>query len=338
MRERSLEFKVGLLVAVAAVVLAGFLAVLGNFSLRSGYSFYVDYEFIGNLQAGAPVKVSGYKLGKVTDVAFWGGKVDPRTTKPVQVRVTVWVEDRARSSVREDAEFFINTAGVLGEQYLEIVPGPNANAPQVAAGAVMRGANPPRTDLVVSRLYEVLDSVSQVLRSEKDAIAALLKNGAAAVAEVNALLVANRADITALLHNGSGLAAEATTTLRNVNRGVSAQALATFMQNADGALVAAKGTLTQVTPPAMALLTDARRVTGIITEQRVDKAIAVADRAVDAVGHANQLITNVDGLVTDLRAGKGTAGGLLVRDDIYADLRELIRDLKRNPWKLFWKE
>ena len=40
----------------------------------------------------------------------------------------------------------------------------------------------------------------------------------------------------------------------------------------------------------------------------------------------------------DMRAGKGTAGALISRDEIYADLRELIRDLKRNPWKFFWKE
>ena len=43
-------------------------------------------------------------------------------------------------------------------------------------------------------------------------------------------------------------------------------------------------------------------------------------------------------MVTDLRAGKGTAGALLARDELYSDLRELIRDLKRNPWKFFWKE
>ena len=61
----------------------------------------------------------------------------------------------------------------------------------------------------------------------------------------------------------------------------------------------------------------------------------VAGRAIGKAGH---LVDNVDGMVTDLRAGKGTAGALLVKEDIYADLRELIRDLKRNPWKFFWKE
>jgi len=50
------------------------------------------------------------------------------------------------------------------------------------------------------------------------------------------------------------------------------------------------------------------------------------------------LLDNANGIVSDLRAGKGTAGALLSRDELYSDLRELIRDLKRNPWKFFWKE
>ena len=88
----------------------------------------------------------------------------------------------------------------------------------------------------------------------------------------------------------------------------------------------------------MALLEDGRRVTGIVTEERVDKAIGAVDKAAGAAVKAGGLIDNVDGMVTDLRAGKGTAGALLVREELYADLRELIRDLKRNPWKFFWKE
>jgi phospholipid/cholesterol/gamma-HCH transport system substrate-binding protein len=64
----------------------------------------------------------------------------------------------------------------------------------------------------------------------------------------------------------------------------------------------------------------------------------VADDAVSLTGKAGKLIDNVDGMVTDVRQGKGTAGALLVKQEIYADLREMIRDLKRNPWKFFWKE
>src|SRR5678815_4402137 len=137
-------------------------------------SIYVDYDYVGSLQPGAPVKVSGIKVGKVNDVAFWGGKQDPTLGKRVQVRLTVWIEERVRDSIRSDAEFFINTAGVLGEQYLEIVPGHDWEKPAIVKGAVIHGSpavhDPPRTDLVVAKLYEVLDGVASVLHDDRDAI------------------------------------------------------------------------------------------------------------------------------------------------------------------------
>jgi phospholipid/cholesterol/gamma-HCH transport system substrate-binding protein len=342
MRERGLEWKVGLLILISSAVLVGFIFVLGNFSLRSGFTLHVDFNYVGSLQPGAPIKVSGIKVGKVKDVELRGGAVDPALGKRVQVRVTAWIEDRVQDGIRSDAEFFINTAGVLGEQYLEIVPGKDWEHPPIAAGQVIHDArvhDPPRTDLVVARLYEVLDGVSSVLRDEKTSIKALLANSASAVSEVNTLLVENRAQLGQLIAEAGGVAKEAKVTLGKVNAGLGdGRAVASLLASADGTLRAAQQTMSTLTPPATAFLTDATRVTGLVTEQRVDRTLAAADKAAAAAGQAGGLIDNVNGLVTDLRAGKGTAGALLARDDLYSDLRELIRDLKRNPWKFFWKE
>jgi len=343
MRERGLEFKVGLLILISSAILVGFIFILGNFTLRSGFTIHVDFDYIGSLQPGAPVKVSGIKVGKVKDVEFLGGKLDPKLGKRVQVRVEVWIEDRARDSIRSDAEFFINTAGVLGEQYLEIVPGKDWEKPPIVPDTIVHDDHfvhdPPRTDLVVARLYEVLEGVSSVLRDDRGAIKNLLSNGASAVAEVNTLLVENRKQLGELIQNGAELAKEAKTTLSKVNTGLGdGRPIASLVANADKTLVAAQHTMTTLTPAASTLMTDATRVTGIITEQRIDRAINAADKAAVAAGQAGGLIDNVNGLVTDLRAGKGTAGALLSRDELYSDLRELIRDLKRNPWKFFWKE
>ena len=343
MRERGLEFKVGLLILISSAILVAFIFILGNFSLRSGFSIYVDYDYVGSLQAGAPVKVSGIKVGKVSNVEFLGGKEDPAIKQRVQVRVTAWVEDRVRDSIRADAEYFINTAGVLGEQYLEIVPGHDWEHPSVAPEAIVHDDhfvhNPPRTDLVVARLYDVLDGVSAVLRDDRDAIKHLLANSASAVEEVNKLLVDNRAQLGTLIASGGALAKEATTTLAKVNAGLGdGRPIAKLVADADRTLETAQQTMTALTPSATALMTDATRVTGLVTEQRIDRAINAVDKAATVAGQAGTLLDNTNGLVTDLRAGKGTAGALLARDDVYSDLRELIRDLKRNPWKFFWKE
>jgi phospholipid/cholesterol/gamma-HCH transport system substrate-binding protein len=342
-RPAALEYKVGLLILASTSILIGFLFILGNYSLSSGFTIQVDYDYVGSLQAGAPVKLSGIKVGKVKAVELHGGKQDPAIGQRVQVRVTAWVENRAADAIRSDAEFFINTAGVLGEQYLEIVPGKDWTHPPIQPGAIVHDAHrvhdPPRTDLVVARLYEVLDGVSGVLRDDRDEIKHLLSNGASAVAEVNQLLVDNRARIGELIGDTTALARRATATLDKVNAGLGdGKPVASLLASADGALVAARGSLQTLTPPAASLLTDATRVTGLITEQR----LAGVDRALDgmagAAGGASTLLGTANAIASDLRAGKGTVGNLLSRDELYTDLRELIRDLKRNPWKVFWKE
>jgi phospholipid/cholesterol/gamma-HCH transport system substrate-binding protein len=343
MKERGLEFKVGLLILISTAILVGFIFILGNFSLRSGFHIYVDYDYIGALQPGAPVKVSGIKVGKVSDIEYVGGKEDPQLHQRVQVRVTAWIEDRVRESIRSDAEFFINTAGVLGEQYLEIVPGRDWKNPGIAEDAVMHGFphvhDPPRTDLVVTKLYEVLDGVASVLQDDRGAIKNLLANGASAVAEINKLLVERREALGELIAATADVAKEAKVTLAKVNAGLGdGRPIANLVADADATLKQARTTLDSLTPPARAFLADATRVTGLVTDQRLDRALDVADKAAVLAGKAGGLVDNVNGVVTDLRAGKGTAGALLSRDEIYSDLRELIRDLKRNPWKFFWKE
>ncbi len=223
------------------------------------------------------------------------------------------------------------------------MPGRDWDRPAIAAATIIHGPpavhDPPRTDLVVARLYEVLDGVSAVLHDDRDAIKNLLGNSASAVAEINKILVAKREQIGDLIVAAADVAKEAKTTLSKVNNGLGdGHAVAALLGDADTTLKSAQTTLATLTPPAQALITDATRVTGIITEQRIDTAIGAADKAATAASKAGGLIDNVNGMVTDLRAGKGTAGALLSKDELYSDLRELIRDLKRNPWKLFWKE
>ena len=159
------------------------------------------------------------------------------------------------------------------------------------------------------------------------------------VAELNTLLQENRKEMSELIVNANRLASEAGDVLEKVDDGMGyPRAIARTIRNADALLVQTNKTVSTLTPSAKSLLDDAARATSVVTAERVDRALKVADRAVTVAGKAGGLIDNVNGMVTDLRAGKGTAGALLAREELYADLREMIRDLKRNPWKFFWKE
>jgi phospholipid/cholesterol/gamma-HCH transport system substrate-binding protein len=337
MRDRGLEFKVGLLIVGAMAIMGVFIFILGNFSLGPGFTLYVDYNFSGNIQPGAPVKVSGIKVGKVEDVEFMGGKVDPKTGRRVQVRLKVWVQARVKETIRQDAEFFINTAGVLGEQYLEIAPG-SYDKPAIATQYVV-GVDPPRTDLIVARLYEFLDNVTSLLKDDKDLIRNLLKDGASAVHELADLLEENKQQIATLIANAGKLADQASGLIADVRTGMGdPRVIGRTLSDVDRTVVSTQKTLDELTPKAAKLLDEGARVTAQITPDRLDRTFAAVDKAGTALDKAGKLLDDTDGLVVDIRAGKGTVGKLLTREEIYADVKEMVRDLRRNPWKFFWKE
>lgn len=338
MHESGVEYKVGLLMVGAMCLFAAFIFVLGKCSLSSGYTLYADYEYSGNVQPGAPVKVSGITVGRVEEVEFRGGKLDPETRRRVQVRVELWIENRARDSIRQDAEMFINTAGVLGEQYVEIVPGANWDSPPMPPGSIVVGVNPPRTDLVVARLYELLDLMTMVMREDKDKIALILTNAANAVDQVDGILVENRPRVGKLIDAVTGLAIESTEVLAKVDQGLDPRVLNKTIKDTDQLIVTAEHTLAEAGPPATGLLKEGTRVLAMATDQRVERALGAVDKGAAAADEAAALLRNANGAVTDLRGGKGTVGAIFTKSEVYEDIREMVRDLRRNPWKLIWKE
>jgi phospholipid/cholesterol/gamma-HCH transport system substrate-binding protein len=338
MRERGIEIKVGILVIAALAVLVGFVFVLGNFSLAKGFSFFVDFDFSGNLQAGAPVKVAGIKVGKVERVDYLGGKLEPKTGRRVYVRVRAWVEERVRGTVFEDAEFFINTQGVLGEQYLEIVPG-RATTKPIAPEQIFVGVTPPRMDLVVARLYELLDGVTRLLREDKQTIHDLLRAGTKALKSVDSLLVENQQEIKKLLGSLDGFVSESGELIKSLRAGVgNPQRLRNLLaalektavavgHNIDGLLARTNKALDGVGAVADAV--------GPTEKQKIRRAL---DQLIKLGDQVTAVTAEARTVVGRLSKGKGTAGALLAREELYEDLKEMVRDLKRNPWKFLWRE
>jgi phospholipid/cholesterol/gamma-HCH transport system substrate-binding protein len=339
MEERDIEVRVGGLVIVAVAIFAAFLFVLGNFSLSSGYRLKVDFDFSGDLRPGAPVKVAGIRVGKVDDVSLWGGRLDEATGRRVQVRVVLWVEDRVRETIRADAEFFVSTTGLLGEKYVEIVPGSHTEPP-LLPGAVVRGVDPPRTDLIIARAYEFLDAVTPVLRDNKDEIRRLLGDGAEALRHVNAVLLDNHEVIGRLLVSTERLADEGGMLVADVRGGLGGdpRVIGRTLGRLEGALASADVAMTTLTPRLATLADEGIRIGGALTDERVDGALVAVAGVGGITGRTEALLDEALGLVGGLRRGHGTAGQLLVRDELYADIREMVRDLRRHPWKLIWKE
>ena len=72
----------------------------------------------------------------------------------------------------------------------------------------------------------------------------------------------------------------------------------------------------------------------IISEKVMDVA-----KKLDAVTleNVNSLTAGLNGIVSDIRSGKGNIGRLIYDDSLYNDLHGLTSELRANPWKLLHK-
>src|SRR5215475_11225395 len=175
-QERSIEVKVGILILVSLVILGGFILVMGGLSLEKTYTIYVDFDNPGGLQTGAPVRIAGVKAGTVKDMQFKGGEIDPEVNRRVLVRCRVEIEQRVKSAVRKDSDFYVTTQGVLGEQFLAIDPG---RSPEVLPeGAKVKGIDPPRLDLFLAKAYELLDTTVTGIRNNRELLSDIATNTA----------------------------------------------------------------------------------------------------------------------------------------------------------------
>src|SRR5580704_18835791 len=141
--ERSIEVKVGALILVSLGILVAFVLVMGGLSFEKMFSVYVDFDNPGGLQAGAPVRIAGVKVGTVKELAFLGGKLDPKTGRRTLVRAKLAIEEKVRNAIHEDADFYVTTQGVLGEQFLAVEPG-TGERPILAEDSIVKGIDPPR--------------------------------------------------------------------------------------------------------------------------------------------------------------------------------------------------
>lgn len=116
MRRATIDIWVGIFV-VAGLVALLFLSVrvgnLGASKLQNPYELSALFDNIGGLKVRAPVKSAGVVVGRVEAITL-----DSAT---YQARVTFRMDDRFHFS--RDTFATINTAGLLGEQYVGLEPG-----------------------------------------------------------------------------------------------------------------------------------------------------------------------------------------------------------------------
>jgi phospholipid/cholesterol/gamma-HCH transport system substrate-binding protein len=338
-QERSIEVKVGILILVSFVILAAFVLVMTGISFQPTYTVYVDFDNPGGLQSGAPVRIAGVKVGKVAELAFRGGNVDSKTGRRTLIRAELKIEKRVQSSIHQDADFYVTAQGVLGEQFLSIDPG-SPDKPQLADGAIVKGIDPPRLDLFLAKAYELLDVTVNGIHNNRELLSNLATNAAGVLKTLDMVLTDNRDRIQRTLQNVEELTAQAKVLTEEAKANyVENPKVARTIDNVDRITTDLQRDLGPLMHDAREATANLDRVSGAVgSPEEVKKLQKAIDDVVQLVGRANATIADTQAIVTHIKEGKGTAGAFVMDEEMYDDLQSLVRDLKHNPWKFFWKQ
>lgn len=340
MRGLSLEAKVGLLILTAAVLLGAFLFVLGGVSLKDAYTVYVDFDNPGGLQSGAPIRIAGVKVGKVKEMQFRGGEIDPKTNQPVPpVRIVAHVEKRYQKAIHENSRWYVTTQGVLGEQFLAVEPG-SQDRPVLAENAVVSGISPPRLDLLLSESYELLHRAYEGITKNEKKIGETFDGLHATLKGTGDFMAGNQKKLDNIVSNVETLTVESNETVRAArDRYIDNPQIQRIIGNVERTTSTLDKEVGPLLSDGRGVLADTKKLTGTLaSDPQLKKYQKITQDVSDTTGRAKLAAADAQAMVAHIKRGKGTVGALVMDEALYDDLQEMLRDLKHNPWKFFWRE
>jgi phospholipid/cholesterol/gamma-HCH transport system substrate-binding protein len=291
------QLRVGITVIVASLTL-GFLLFLmsgtaGLFTPRITLKTYFDNA--EGLRKGAPVRLSGVDIGNVTDIRIVQGK--PLTP----VEVTMKITTKYDYAMRRDSVTSLETAGVLGETYLDI------DSSQALGGPVQEG------DTLPTQVHPDFNQVVRASQSTLQNMDALLK----------------RADrILAFAESGKGslgkLIYDPTLYNRFSDTVAEFQKIVSQVGSGQGSL----GALISRNDAYDKFLSTLDKMNGVIDDMQQGKGTAgklLKDPSL--YNNANDTIANLKKVTDDINAGKGTLGKLTKDEELAKKIDNTITKL-----------
>jgi phospholipid/cholesterol/gamma-HCH transport system substrate-binding protein len=144
------ETKVGLFTLISLVILiSGLLWLNGHQFLDRNYQLEVIFIHVGGLRPGAPVQMAGVDIGRVS-----------RVTLTPEGQVLVVLKLAPEVILKTGALVTINTAGLLGEKIIEIIPGPGPD--RIPPGTRLQGKEPFSPEDLFRETGEVMTTLKRI--------------------------------------------------------------------------------------------------------------------------------------------------------------------------------
>lgn len=291
------QLKVGITVVLASITLAVLIFVMsGTGGLFTGKLILKSYfDNASGLRNGAPVRLQGVDVGNVVGIQV----VPNKPLTPVEVAMKV--NTRYAHSLRTDSVTSLETAGVLGETYVEI-DSSQAHGPQAESGSVLATREHPDLQDVVRASQSTLQNMDALLK-RLDRIVAFVESGQGSIGKlIYDPLLYNRLNST--LNEFQAIVADVSQGKGSLGKLVASDEL---YQKANASVDKLNGIIDEI-----------QQGRGTVGKFLKDPAL---------YDNANQTIANVKKLTDDINAGKGALGKLAADQAFAAKLQDTVDKL-----------
>lgn len=155
MAYRADEVKVGFVLVISVLILAGFIvAILGLRVGRETVFYSTSLKYVAGVDPGRPVRFGGLKVGKVAKT-----EISPVDTS--HIKVTLEVDKGV--PIKTDSEAYINIIGFVSDYYIEISTG-TEDAPLLPPGSEIPGRSVATFNEMIAQAETAIAQVNDSLR------------------------------------------------------------------------------------------------------------------------------------------------------------------------------
>ncbi len=285
----SAELKVGILVLIGITILFYMSFRVGKFGVfrEGGYTLYAVFENAGGLDPKTPVHLAGVEIGRVRSIRLEGYKAKAA------------LAIRQGFNIPVDSRVIVKTQGVLGDKFLEVLPGKELK--YLAANDTFKEViATPDFDEIFARIGSAAKSFGDTMdqfkgllgEKEKEGIRKAIDNIQAVSGDFRDLVKTNKANVTRIVANAANFSDKLGPMADKADETLGG--LRTIVKDVE----AGKGTL------------------GLLVKD---------DRLYN---DARDTVTSLKNITADIEQGKGTLGKLAKDDSIYLEAKETVKNFR----------
>ncbi len=315
----SREARVGIFVLMGLLILTYFTFRVSKWGLiaERGYRVTVDFETAAGLEPKGDVKMAGVPIGKVEDIQLAGN------------RARLVLRIRPEVHIPVDSVASIQTQGLLGEKYVELLPGKDSQRTLPPGGQVTNTLAPTNLDAIVRKVETISEDVKKFTATladtfgteeGKQAMADILRDVRAATASLRTVVEGNEERFDRILANIDRLSGDLSE-ISSANKEDVRTAIANLREFSE--------TLKTETPAlARKLEAMSDNVSSVIVDNRenlkegiqnLKTASAKLDNTLDAAGK----------VMGRIERGEGTIGKLVSDNTAYSSLTDTLDGINR---------